>query len=98
MERKTLYSLGALVVLGVLAYFTLSTPEKGDRVGEKPRPVAEIKGDKVASIEVNQPVTQPVGLTVEMDYPDANGETLTASRRLTLEDLANGYPEEAPTK
>lgn len=54
MERKTLYSLGALVVLGVLAYFTLSTPEKGDRVGEKPRPVAEIKGDKVASIEVNQ--------------------------------------------
>jgi len=41
-------------------------------------------GTARASIEVNQPVTQPVGLTVEMDYPDANGETLTASRRLTL--------------
>lgn len=41
-------------------------------------------GTAKASVDVNQPVTQPIGLTVEMDYPDANGETLTASRRLTL--------------
>ncbi len=41
-------------------------------------------GTVKASIDVNQPVTRPLGLTVEMDYPDANGETLTASRRLTL--------------
>lgn len=41
-------------------------------------------GTAKASIDVNQPVTQPIALTVEMDYPDANGETLTASRRTTL--------------
>ena len=41
-------------------------------------------GSAKVGVEVNQPVTQPLGLTVEMDYPDANGETLTASRRLTL--------------
>ncbi|MBB6124448.1 alpha-2-macroglobulin family protein [Sphingobium subterraneum] len=41
-------------------------------------------GTAKASIDVNQPVTQPVSLTVEMDYPDANGETLTASRHMTL--------------
>ncbi len=41
-------------------------------------------GTAKVGVEVNQPVTQPLGLTVEMDYPDANGETLTASRRLTL--------------
>jgi uncharacterized protein YfaS (alpha-2-macroglobulin family) len=41
-------------------------------------------GTVKASIDVNQAITQPTGLTVEMDYPDSNGETLTASRRLTL--------------
>ncbi|MBT2189118.1 alpha-2-macroglobulin [Sphingobium sp. H33] len=41
-------------------------------------------GTVKASVDVNQQVTQPLGLTVEMDYPDANGETLTASRHLTL--------------
>jgi uncharacterized protein YfaS (alpha-2-macroglobulin family) len=41
-------------------------------------------GTAKASVDVNQTITRPVGLTVEMDYPDANGETLTASRHVTL--------------
>jgi uncharacterized protein YfaS (alpha-2-macroglobulin family) len=41
-------------------------------------------GTAKANVDVSQTVTQPIGLTVEMDYPDANGETLTASRRVTL--------------
>jgi len=41
-------------------------------------------GTAKAAVDVNQAVTRPIGLTVEMDYPDANGETLTASRRFTL--------------
>jgi uncharacterized protein YfaS (alpha-2-macroglobulin family) len=41
-------------------------------------------GSAKADIAVSQKVTQPVSLTVEMDYPDANGETMTASRYLTL--------------
>ncbi|MGD9810653.1 MAG: alpha-2-macroglobulin [Sphingobium sp.] len=41
-------------------------------------------GAAKASVDVNAAVTQPTGMLVEMDYPDANGEMLTASRRLTL--------------
>ncbi|MBO9575428.1 MAG: alpha-2-macroglobulin [Sphingobium sp.] len=41
-------------------------------------------GTAKANVDVNRTITLPVGLTVEMDYPDANGETLTASRHLTL--------------
>lgn len=67
-------------------------PLDDDRRGEQaPLPYAQTlpatlgaDGTAKAGIDVNQPVTQPLGLTVEMDYPDANGETLTASRRLTL--------------
>lgn len=41
-------------------------------------------GTTRADIAIGQPVTSPLSLTVEMDYPDANGETMTASRVLTL--------------
>jgi len=45
-------------------------------------------GTAKANVDVNRPITRPIGLMVEMDYPDANGETLTASRRLTLHPAA----------
>ena len=41
-------------------------------------------GTAHADIAVGNPVSDPVTLMVEMDYPDANGETMTAGRRLTL--------------
>ena len=41
-------------------------------------------GTAKTDIAVGQPITRPVTLSVEMDYPDANGETMTASRSMTL--------------
>jgi len=41
-------------------------------------------GTARADVAVNRPVTHPISLTVEMDYPDANGQTMTASRYLRL--------------
>jgi hypothetical protein len=55
MEKKTLYALVALLALGGLAFYVMRTPEKGDRVGEKPRPVAEIKAGSIAQLELTQP-------------------------------------------
>jgi len=41
-------------------------------------------GTARADVAVNRPVTRPISLAVEMDYPDANGQTMTASRYLRL--------------
>lgn len=41
-------------------------------------------GSARADIGVSRKIDDAVTLMVEMDYPDANGETLTAARRLTL--------------
>ena len=41
-------------------------------------------GTARTEIAVSQQISDPVSLMVEMDYGDANGETLTAARRLTL--------------
>lgn len=41
-------------------------------------------GTASTSITVDQPITEPTQMAVEMDYEDANGETLTSSRRITL--------------
>jgi len=67
-------------------------PLNGDGEAEQaPLPFAQTlpatlgaDGTAKANVDVSQTVTRPIGLTVEMDYPDANGETLTASRRVTL--------------
>ena len=47
---------------------------------------ATLAGDGTARtlIDINQPVEFETSLDVEMDYQDANGETLTASRNITL--------------
>ncbi|MEY2925942.1 MAG: hypothetical protein RL367_419, partial [Pseudomonadota bacterium] len=47
---------------------------------------ATLAGDGTARalIDVNQPVEAETSLNVEMDYQDANGETLTAARSITL--------------
>ncbi|WP_419722544.1 alpha-2-macroglobulin family protein [Sphingopyxis witflariensis] len=41
-------------------------------------------GTAATSVTVDQPITEPTLMAVEMDYADANGETLTSSRRITL--------------
>lgn len=55
MEKKTLYALAALLILGVVAIIVTQRPDKGERVGDKPRPVPEIKADKVALLQITQP-------------------------------------------
>jgi alpha-2-macroglobulin len=47
---------------------------------------ATLGADGTAKLDlpVGQAITQPVSLSLEMDYADANGETMTAGRRLTL--------------
>lgn len=44
----------------------------------------DANGSAATNITVDQPVTQPTQMAVEMDYEDANGETLTSSRRIML--------------
>ncbi len=41
-------------------------------------------GTARTSVIVDQPITRPTVMAVEMDYEDANGEVLTSSRRITL--------------
>ena len=41
-------------------------------------------GTAKADVAVSEKITQPVSLAVGMDYPDANGETMTASHYATL--------------
>ena len=48
MEKKTLYALSALAVLSVLAVLALRAPEKDERIGERPRPVAKIPSGSIA--------------------------------------------------
>lgn len=55
MERKNIFALLALLGLVGLAVWSLGSPEKGDRVGERPRPVAEIKAGSITTFEVTQP-------------------------------------------
>lgn len=55
MDRKNLYALLLFLVLAGLAIQTLRSPEKGDRVGARPRPFPEIKPGTIASLEITQP-------------------------------------------
>lgn len=44
----------------------------------------DANGTARTAIAVDQPIVEPTVMAVEMDYEDANGETLTSSRRITL--------------
>src|SRR3546814_20148637 len=41
-------------------------------------------GTARTNVVVDEPISEPTLMAVEMDYADANGETLTSSRRITL--------------
>ncbi len=53
MQQKTLISLGALLAIGVLAWLTLRAPQKGQRVGPPPRPIAAFKAADVKELEIS---------------------------------------------
>jgi len=52
MEKRTLYALIAVVALGALALVVLRSPQKGQRKGPPPRPIAEVKAADVAKLEL----------------------------------------------
>ncbi|HEX8952989.1 MAG TPA: DUF4340 domain-containing protein, partial [Polyangia bacterium] len=52
MEKRTLYALVAVLALGGIAFAVLRSPEKGQRQGPPPRPVAAIKAADVARLEL----------------------------------------------
>ncbi|MCA9665423.1 MAG: DUF4340 domain-containing protein [Myxococcales bacterium] len=50
MNKKTLMALAVFIVLGGLAWYVLKKPPKGQRVGERPRPVPELKQDDIYKV------------------------------------------------
>jgi Domain of unknown function (DUF4340) len=52
MEKRTLYALIAVVALGGIALAIMRSPEKGQRKGPPPRPIAELKAADVAKLEL----------------------------------------------
>lgn len=63
MEKKNVIAVLLLLALGAAAFFVMRSPEKGDRVGEKPRPLAEVKAANIATLELTQPGGDKVTLT-----------------------------------
>lgn len=53
MEKRTWFALIAVIALGAGAFAVMRSPEKGQRSGPPPRPIAEIKAADVASLEVS---------------------------------------------
>jgi hypothetical protein len=50
MEKRTLYALLAVLAVGALALAVQRSPEKGQRKGPPPRPVAELKTADIARL------------------------------------------------
>ena len=60
MNRKTQIALAAFVVLGLITFFALRQPEKGEVVGERPRPVPRLKAGDYDTIAVTKGGTTTV--------------------------------------
>jgi hypothetical protein len=54
MNRKTALAFGAFVLLSVVAFIALRAPEKGERRGDKPRPVAKLAAADFDTLEVTR--------------------------------------------
>jgi hypothetical protein len=52
MEKRTLLAVVLVVFAGAAAFFVMRAPEKGQRKGPPPRPIAEFKGADVTGLEV----------------------------------------------
>lgn len=62
MEKKNLIALIAVLLLGAGAIFVTRSPEKGQRQGPPPRPVAAIKAADVSKLEVTNEKQEQVSL------------------------------------
>lgn len=67
MEKRTLYALLAVVALGAIAFAVLRAPEKGQRQGPPPRPIAEVKANDIAQLEL----TNDKGETTKLERAGA---------------------------
>lgn len=54
MNRKTALAFGAFVLLSVVAFIALRAPEKGERRGDKARPVAKLAAADFDTLEVTR--------------------------------------------
>lgn len=54
MNRKTLIAVGVLAVLAIVAAMVLRQPEKGQTVGEKPRPVPKLAAGSFDTLTVTK--------------------------------------------
>jgi hypothetical protein len=52
MEKRTLLAVVLVVVLGAAAFLVMRAPEKGQRKGPPPRPIAALKAADVTGLEV----------------------------------------------
>ncbi len=52
MEKRTLYALLAVALLGGVAIWVMRSPEKGQRSGPPPRPVAVVKAADIITLEL----------------------------------------------
>jgi hypothetical protein len=52
MNRKTQIAFAAFVVLGLITFFALRQPDKGEVVGERPRPVPRLKAGDFDTLAV----------------------------------------------
>ncbi len=55
MEKRNLFALIALLLLGGGVFWVMRAPEKGERVGERPRPLPELKSSAIVTLEIAQP-------------------------------------------
>jgi hypothetical protein len=97
MEKRTLYALVAFFVLGLGAFLVMRQPDKGDRVGPKPRPVAAFKAADIQTLEVTSEKQEKVtlekaGTTWRIKQPQDWAADGAAVKSLTdaLEKLAFG--------
>ena len=72
MNRKTLIAGAVLVVLALVSFVVLRSPEKGTRTGEAPRPIAKLNPSDFDTLEVTKGVTtvlQRAGTTYKVVKP-----------------------------
>ncbi|HEX4459121.1 MAG TPA: DUF4340 domain-containing protein, partial [Polyangia bacterium] len=72
MEKRTLYALLAVLAVGALVLVVQRSPEKGQRKGPPPRPVAELKAADIAKLELTNEKQEHT--TLEKSGPTATAE------------------------
>jgi hypothetical protein len=54
MNRKTLIALGAFILLGALAIFSIKQPEKGERTADSVRPIPKLTPASIETVEITK--------------------------------------------